>query len=54
MNSKRHISALLRIKEIQLPKIRTKDNSNQLKDKEDIRFYIVVSLIKKNQRRLDF
>ena len=54
MNSKRHMLALLRIKEIQLPKIRAKDNSNQLKGKEDIRFYVVVSLIKKNQRRLDF
>ena len=28
--------------------IRVKDNLNQLKDKEDIRIYIVVSLIKKN------
>ena len=54
INSKRYILALLRIKEIQLPKIRTKGNLNQSKDKEDIRFYIVVSLIKKNQRKLDF
>ena len=53
MNSKRHILALLRIKEIWLPKIKAKDNSNQLKNKESIRIYIVVSLIKKNQRRLD-
>ena len=53
MNSKRYILALLRIKEIQLPKIRTKDNLNQQKSKEDTRFYIVVSLIKKNRRRLD-
>ena len=54
MNSKRYILALLRIKEIQLPKIRTKDNSNQPKNKKDIRIYIVVSLIKKNQIKLDF
>ena len=53
MNSKRYILALLRIKEIQLPKIKGKSNSNQLKDKEDIRIYIVISLIKKNQRILD-
>ena len=53
MNSKRYILALLRIKKIQLPKIKTKGNSNQLKDKEGIRIYIIVSLIKKNQRRLD-